>query len=159
MQTIRWMLPASMLLLWSCSGTPQPEQQAAQSGFKPVGTVMQIMDAIIIPSSSAIWNVPAAAPKNDEEWATVRNSAIALAEGGNLLMIGDRAKDHDEWLKMSQALVDAGTAAFRAAEAKNVDAITAAGDQIYTACENCHLKYSPQPPAAGEAPAEPPAGQ
>jgi hypothetical protein len=157
MQTIRLSLVAGTLFLWGCSGTPQPEQQTApQPGFKPVGTVMQIMDAVIIPSSNAIWNVPAAAPKNDEEWAAVRNSAMALAESGNLLMIGDRAKDQGEWMMMAQALVDAGTAAFRAAEAKDIDAITAVGDQIYSACENCHLKYSPQPPAAGEAP---PAGQ
>ena len=61
-------------------------------------------------------------------------------------MIGDRAKDQDAWMRHALALVDAGTAAFRAAEAKDVDAITAAGDEIYTSCENCHLQYLPQPP-------------
>jgi hypothetical protein len=133
------------MLLWGCSGAPQPEQTAAapQPAFKQVGTIMQIMEAVIIPSSNAIWNVPAEAPKSDEDWATVRNNALALAEAGNLLMIGDRAKDQDAWMKASQALIDAGTTAFRAAEAKDLDAITAAGDGIYNACEGCHMQYPP----------------
>ena len=145
MRTMQWIVAASTMFLWGCSGAPQPAEQAAapQPGFKPVGTVMQIMEAVIIPSANAIWNVPAAAPKSDEEWAAVRNSAMALAEAGNLLMIGDRAKDQDAWMKASQALIDAGTTAFRAAEAKDLDAITASGDAIYNSCEGCHMQYPP----------------
>ena len=152
MRTIHLFVVASTLLLWGCSGAPEPPQQAAapQPAFKPVGTVMQIMEAVVIPSSNAVWNVSAEAPKNDEEWASVRNSALALAEAGNLLMIGDRAKDQDAWMKASQTLVDAGTTAFHAAEAKDVDAITAAGDAIYNACEGCHMQYPPT--TAGEGP-------
>ena len=146
MRTVCLIFVAGTLLLSGCSGTPQPAQQAPQPGFKPVGTTMQIMEAVIIPSSNVVWNVPAEAPTNDEEWAAVSHSALALAEAGNLLMIGDRAKDQDAWMRQALALVDAGTAAFRAAEAKDVDAITAAGDEIYTSCENCHLQYLPQPP-------------
>jgi hypothetical protein len=146
MRTIQLVFVASALFLSGCSSTPQPVQEAPQPGFKPVGTTMQIMEAVIIPSSNAVWNVPAEAPANDEEWAAVSHSALALAEAGNLLMIGNRAKDQDAWITQAQALVDAGTEAFRAAEAKDVDAITAAGDTIYTACENCHLQYLPQPP-------------
>jgi hypothetical protein len=143
-----------MMFVWGCSGAPQSEQQAPQAGFKPVGTVLQIMNAVVIPSSNVVWNVPAAAPKSDEDWANVRNSSLALAESGNLLMIGDRAKDQDEWMKASQTLVDAGTAAFRAAEAKDVDGMTAAGDQIYNACEGCHMKYLPKEPGAEAPPAQ-----
>jgi cytochrome c556 len=146
------MVVASTLLMGGCSGAPEPTQQAAapQPAFKPVGTVMQIMEAVIIPSSNAIWNVPAAAPKNDEEWASVRNSALALAESGNLLMIGDRAKDQDAWMKAAQTLVDAGTTAFQAAEAKDPDAVAAAGDAIYNACEGCHMQYPPTTAGEGQ---------
>jgi cytochrome c556 len=145
MRTIHLIAVAGTLLLSSCSGAPEPAQQAdsPQPAFKPVGTVMQIMEAVIIPSSNAIWNVPAEAPKNDEEWATVRNNALALAEAGNLLMIEGRAKDQGAWMTASQALIDAGTTAFRAAEAKDVDAIAAAGDEIYNSCEGCHMQYPP----------------
>ncbi len=146
MRTICLIFVASTLLLWGCSGAPQPVEPVAapQPGFKPVGTVMQIMDAVIIPSSNAIWNVPAEEPENDEDWASVRNNALALAEAGNLLMIGDRAKDQDAWMQAAQTLVDAGTTALRAAEAKDVDAVTAAGDEIYNSCEGCHLQYPPE---------------
>jgi cytochrome c556 len=152
MRTIHLVVVASALLLWGCSGAPEPTPQAEapQPAFKPVGTVMQIMEAVIIPSSNAIWNVPAEAPKNDEEWASVRNSALALAEAGNLLMIGDRAKDQDAWMKAAQTLVAAGTTAFRAAEAKDVDAIMAAGDEIYNSCEGCHMQYPPTTAGEGQ---------
>ena len=152
MRTIHLIVVASTMLLWGCSGAPEPTQQAAapQPGFKPVGSVMQIMEAVIIPSSNAIWNVPAEEPKNDEEWAAVRNNALALAEAGNLLMIEGRAKDQGAWMTASQALIDAGTTAFHAAEAKDVDAITAAGDEIYNSCEGCHMQYPPTTAGEGQ---------
>jgi hypothetical protein len=53
-------------------------------------------------------------PKSDEEWATVRNSAIVLTEAANLLMMSPRAKDGDEWMKRSQEMMDTGLAAWKA---------------------------------------------
>ena len=74
---------------------------AARPAFKPVASVKQLMEATINPSAEvrfeavgtvvSLSGVEEIAPKNDEEWATVRNSALTLAESGNLLMIGDRA--------------------------------------------------------------------
>ena len=142
MRNFFFFLFASSLFLPGCSGTPP--QSAAPPAFKPVGSNLQLMQAIIIPSSDAVWAVGAEAPKNDEEWTKVRNNALALAESGNLLMIGDRAKDQGEWMKASQLLVDAGTAAFKAAEAKNAEGVMMAGDALYNACEGCHMKYPPQ---------------
>ena len=142
MRNFFFFLFASSLFLPGCSGTLP--QSAAPPAFKPVGSNLQLMQAIIIPSSDAVWAVGAEAPKNDEDWTKVRNNALALAESGNLLMIGDRAKDQGEWMKASQVLVDAGTAAFKAAEAKNADGVMMAGDAIYNACEGCHMKYQPK---------------
>jgi len=152
MRTMQWIVVASTILLWGCSGAPEPTQQAAapQPSFKPVGSVMQIMEAVIIPSANAIWNVPAEAPKGDDEWLIVRNNALALAEAGNLLMIEGRAKDQGAWMAASQALIDAGTTAFHAAEAKDVDAVTAAGDVIYNTCEGCHMQYPPTTAGEGQ---------
>ena len=129
---------------WSGCSPQQPPQSAAPPAFKPVGTNLQLMQAMIIPASDIVWAVGAAAPKNDEEWAKVRNNALMLAEAGNLLMIGDRAKDQEAWMQMSQALVDAGAAAFKAAEAKNAEGVMMAGDALYNSCEGCHMKYQPQ---------------
>ncbi len=148
MRTIQLILTASIVLLLGCTSTPPAAPPAPQPGFKSVGTNLQVMQAMIIPAADAVWAAGGEAPKNDEEWTKVRNNALMLAEAGNLLMIGDRAKDQDAWMQMSQALVDAGTAAFTAAEAKNAEGVMMAGDGIYTACENCHMKYQPQPPPA-----------
>ncbi len=41
-------------------------------------------------------------------------------------------------MKTSLAMVDAGAAALKAAEAKDIDGITRAGNQIIDACEVCH---------------------
>ena len=144
MRTIISLLPASAVLLFACGCASQP-------AFKPVGSVKQLMQATIQPSSEVLFEavgtvvsssgVEEIAPKNDEEWATVRNNALTLAESGNLLMLGKRAKDKGDWMKMSQALVDVGVVALKAAEAKNPQALFEAGGQVYEVCQQCHNRY------------------
>ena len=80
-------------------------------------------------------------PKTDEEWAAVGASAAALVESANLLLMGDRAVDRGDWVKMSRAMADAGTAALKAAEAKSADGILAAGETINASCDACHQRY------------------
>jgi hypothetical protein len=119
--------------------------------FKPVASVKELMIATVDPAADVVYDsvgtivsasgVQEIAPKNDEEWAAVRNSALLLAESGNLLMMGERAKDRGEWLKLSRALVDAGAAASKAAEAKNAEALLEAGGRVTEACDNCHMVY------------------
>ena len=104
---------------------------------KPVADLPQLMQAMVIPSSNNLFNVARQPPKDEKEWTAVRNSAVILAESGNLLMIGNRAKD-SVWMKTSLAMVEAGATALTAAEAKDVDGITEAGNQIIDACEVCH---------------------
>lgn len=134
-----WLLLVGVLL---CLASVAPAQQTTVT---PVASVMQLMEAMVIPSSDALFNVGRQAPQNDDEWAAIRNHAIILAESGNLLMIGGRAKDEEAWMKMSQALVDAGAVALKAAEAKNVDAVLEAGNQIIDTCETCHASYLDRP--------------
>jgi cytochrome c556 len=42
---------------------------------------------------------------------------------------------------MTQALMDAGTEALKAADTKNAEGILAAGEHINTTCDNCHQRY------------------
>ena len=91
-------------------------------------------------------------PKTDEEWTAVRNSAYVVAEAGNLLMMTGRAKDEADWMRLSQALVDVGQRAIKAAESKNKAAVFDAGAEVYDACVACHAKYAlpvMRPNAAG----------
>ena len=41
----------------------------------------------------------AGGPKDDKEWAQVQQNAALLAEAGQLLLMGDRPKDQDVWVK------------------------------------------------------------
>jgi hypothetical protein len=81
------------------------------------------------------------APRTDEEWEAVGNSAAALIESGNLMLIGSRAVDQGDWVKMSQALIDAGRLALRATQAKSADQVMAVGEDVNASCDNCHRKY------------------
>jgi hypothetical protein len=117
---------------------------AQAPGFQPVGSVHQIMLGIVKPSSDVIFAVPAKAPKDDKEWETVQNNALMLAEAGNLLLIPGRAKDNGEWVTDANALIKAGSDAFKAANAKHAKALETIGDNIEDTCEKCHGKYLPQ---------------
>lgn|SRR5689334_6636754 len=117
----------------------------------PVATVKQIMGAIVGPAANTVFEsvsttVSAAgieekAPKSDDEWAAVGSSAAALVESANLLTLGNRAIDRDEWLKMSKAMADAGMTALKATEKKDAAGVLAAGEAINSSCDSCHRKY------------------
>jgi cytochrome c553 len=115
----------------------------APSSFQPVGNMSQLMIDIVYPTSDAIFYVERAAPKTDREWNALRATALTLAESGNLLMMDQRARDQGNWIKDSRALVDAGAAAYKAAQAKDLNAIVALNQQLYTACVTCHEQYRP----------------
>ena len=109
------------------------------------------MQTVVDPSADVIWDsvktiITAAGteeirPRTEAEWTAIRNSAVVLAESGNLMMIPARAKDGGEWMIRAQELVAAGEAAMRAAEAKNADRLFTVGGDIYDACSHCHQKY------------------
>ena len=130
----------SILLLVLAVALAAPAVLAAQGHtITAVATVRQLCQGMITTSSDALFNVGREAPADDADWLAVQNNAIMLAESGNLLMIGSRARDTEE--TMSQALVDAGVAALEAVEARDVDGVLAAGDLIVVACETCHVPY------------------
>jgi cytochrome c556 len=47
------------------------------------------------------------------------------------------------------ALSNAGLAALKAAEAKNLEALVAANGQVVEACESCHKQFKPALPSEG----------
>ena len=117
---------------------------AAATAVKPIATVGEIMELMTIPLSNAVFEAGGEPPKDDKSWDEVRGKAIALAESGNLLMLGSRAKDRAAWMKFSRAQVDAAEAAAKAAAAKNGDQLSAASDALYETCAACHKVYLPQ---------------
>jgi hypothetical protein len=108
-------------------------------------------------------------PETDEEWAMVESAALQLAEAPNLLKMPGRKvarpgektqsegpdapeltaeqisvkinKDRKLFIKYANGLQNTAKKALAAARNKDVDALFDVGEEIDTACENCHLEY------------------
>jgi hypothetical protein len=111
--------------------------------FQPVGTVSQLMIDIIYPSSDALFYIERTPPKTDHDWSVIRGNALSLAESGNLLLMGSRARDKDRWVKDAKLMIDAGSAAYKAAQKKDMQAILDLNEQLTRSCTSCHLHYRP----------------
>lgn len=143
--SFRWgLIVAAGVALAGCSG-PAP---TTGGGFKPVASVDQVMDAIVIPSSQALFDAVVyvngeltQAPKSDDEWFQLRMRALAVAEAGNLLLMPPRARDSGDWVALSHAMTDAAMRVEQAADARNIDLMLQTGGELYNACTNCHEKY------------------
>jgi hypothetical protein len=127
---------------------------AAAPDVTPVATVKQIMIGITNPSAYVIYEavgtkssakgIEEIAPQNDEEWAKVGSAGAAVVESGNLMLMGNRAIDKVDWVKMTHDMIEQGKKAMAAAQAKDKDGIVAAGGDLNTTCDNCHARYSRQ---------------
>jgi hypothetical protein len=117
---------------------------AQDAGVRPVASVRQIMEALVVPASDAVFNV-ADPPADATAWAGIERQAAMLAEGGNLLLLGSRARDGQEWAESARALVDGAAKAATAAHDQNFDALVEASDAVYGTCVSCHATYLPKP--------------
>jgi hypothetical protein len=160
MRTVHWLFGVSVALFISGIGfiiasgrTPRVEAAAppAAPSLPPVASVKQLMIGIVTPAAYAVFDsvstivdakgVQENQPKTEEEWARVEANAVALIESANMLLIGNRAVDQGDWVKMAKAMADAGQTAQKAAAAKSPDGILEAGEAINMSCDNCHQKY------------------
>ena len=160
MKLVNWLFLVSAALFISGIGfivvSARPAAQAAEPveealPITPVASVRQIMRGIVAPSASVVFNAVSTivdatgihenAPKDDAEWAAVGSSAAALVEAGNLMLMGERTVDRGDWVKMTRAMVDAGNAALKAADAKSTEGILESGEVINRSCDACHERY------------------
>jgi hypothetical protein len=150
-------------------------QKAPEAEYRPTTTIRDLMDNIVDPSADTIWNSVSTtitkkgteekAPHTDEEWGTVRRSAVELLEASNLLQIPGRHvalpgqrneqgielepeqietlinQDRQAWITLAHGLHDAATVALHAVDAKDPAKVLESGDVIDNACENCHQRY------------------
>ena len=184
MRTIMRMSVAAVTSVLLFQQVPASQAQTAPAGrggaTRPASatqhadsTLAQLMKGVFFPSSNVIFaaqNVnpadvppakdPAAAtdPMTNAygKWEAVENSALAIAEGANLLTISGRKcsngrpvpMTNPDWAKLVQGVREAGLKAYAAAKAKNQDKILDAADTMTTACANCHDKYREKASAA-----------
>jgi hypothetical protein len=145
MRIVLCVLLMSSVALGGCAGESQ------ESPFRPVASVSQLMSTMMDPAADVVWDAVGTVvsndgvehwePETDEEWGAVLNAAMTVTESANLLMIGDRARDQETWMRMAQAMVAAGQLAIEAAENQDVEAIYGVGEAVYNACDSCHTLY------------------
>jgi hypothetical protein len=148
---------------------PAPAKAAVPASRNPA-TLAQLMKGVLYPNSNVVFfaqaDDPAAVPPAKDpptavnplassygKWEAVENSALAITEAANLLTVPGRKCSNGvavpvtnaDWPKFVQGLRDAGMAAYKAAQAKNMDKILDAAEVMTTACANCHDKYREKP--------------
>lgn len=165
------------LAVWSvaCNQASSPESatpaKAPAPSAQAYGTLAQVMRGIPFPHSNIIFDTqerdPAAPRKSSEGgvgatdvyanvysgWQAVENSAMALSETANLIMIPGRLCENglpvpierEDYRKAAQGLADAGRAAYKAAQSKNLDAMVEVSGTVADACAACHEVYRDKP--------------
>ncbi len=152
MRTIVLVVLLSVMLA-GCGPSPPP--------FKPVLTVDEIMHGIVDPAADVLWASVGTIitvegreeiyPRSEEEWTVVTNATMMLMEAGNLLMIGDRAIDDEEWMRMAGDFVDVGKLAMEATASHDPQRVFDIGGEVYAACTACHERYWVEDASSGNA--------
>lgn len=144
---------------------------AQEPSSEPVGNLAHVMRGILFPNSNVLFDVqtqdPGAPPEENAAeggassrfagiytgWSVVENSAVALAEVANLLMLPGRLCengepvpiDRENWGQFSRQLEEAGNAALTAARAKDRELVSDVTNQVADACFYCHEAYRDVP--------------
>jgi len=168
MMKLGGVLVASMLI-GACGNQPAapPAATPAIPAPQPYSTLAQMMRGIPFPASNIIFDTqsedPGAEKKPTEStrgatatfasvyggWQAVENNALAIAETANLLMIPGRMcengrpvpLDREDFRTFAAGLADAGKAAYKAAQSKNLDAMVEVSGTVSDACAACHEVY------------------
>ena len=101
----------------------------------------QLMLEIIHPAANELLLVVnRGGPASEQEWASVRRSAVTIAESGNLLIMRNRASD---WIRESRSLVEAGAALYKAAAARDSKTLGSLTEPLDASCTSCHRRFRP----------------
>ena len=122
--------------------------------LQSTATVKQLMLGAVIPASDIVFGVAATTPADDATWAKVQANAVVIAEMAKLLTENPRKKDDGEWIAKSQAMYDTANAVAVAATEKNAEKVSDAGNNLYDACDGCHMKYMPSRQGSAGNPAQ-----
>src|SRR5438094_2026061 len=89
-----------VILATSGCTAKQAQQGQQEPEFRTTATIKDIMDSMIDPGSDVVWDsvetivsakgTEEKMPRTDEEWKNVRNHALMILEGTNLLLMPGR---------------------------------------------------------------------
>jgi alkyl sulfatase BDS1-like metallo-beta-lactamase superfamily hydrolase len=139
----------NLLVILACTSATTLAQAPAQAPLasapatRHVGTMSELMVTVLRPASDAIFYVETRTPKDGDEWTRLEGQALMVAETANLMMLPGRARNDPRWMADAALMRDAGTAAFRAAKTRKVEAVAAVNDQLYESCTTCHTHFRP----------------
>ena len=165
---------SALVVTASCTQAQAPAPANDAPPAAPVaqvhGNLAQVMRGILYPASNVVFFAQSEDPatvKTEGDastspnplsssyggWEAVSNAGIALAESANLLTIPGRMcmngtpvpVQNADWQMWVQGLRDAGMTAYKAGQARTMDAVLEAADVMSTACQNCHDKYREVP--------------
>jgi mono/diheme cytochrome c family protein len=137
------------------------------SSFAVTGNLAQLMRGVTFPNANILFNVQVKDPAKEKPsmpmpfdyvawgstvyygWQTVDQAALVLIETAPLFLLpGRRCEngrpvpvDRADWKQYTNALMDVGRAAYKAAQSRNADAVNKIADQLNDACANCHKVY------------------
>jgi mono/diheme cytochrome c family protein len=140
---------------------------AGASSFAVAGNLAQLMRAVTFPNANILFNVQVKDPAKEKPsmpmpfdyvlwgatvyygWQAVDQAAMALVETSPLFLLpGRRCEngrpvpiDRADWKQYTNALMDVGRAAYKAAQSRNVDTVVKVADQLNETCANCHKVY------------------
>jgi hypothetical protein len=183
-RTVFWLVLVTIAVFASASFLNlRSSETATASGTipvagAPVGTVREIMRTLVDPNAEIVWGAVGVIheksgtiekePRTEDEWTTVENGAMTLAEVATLLKTPGRhiarpeeagtsrwpqatlnpaqieeevAHNRVVWDKAADALQTAAAKAFAAARAHDKDGVFNVGEEIDNACESCHIVY------------------
>jgi len=151
------LITASLLILGRSvahakTGGAAPQANSAAAGnFQTVGTMSDVMVSMVYPAANNILlSAYRGGPQDDKEWLSIQRNAVLLAESGNVLLMRAPAGGQSDWAKAAKILVDAGAAAYKAARAKDANALMAVAQPLNSACTTCHKQYRANIAGPGE---------
>jgi hypothetical protein len=106
-------------------------------------SVKKNMLDLTVPASNIVFAVANTEPKNQQDWQEVKRSGLNLIESGKWLL--KNKKSDSVWQQSAKTLLIAAQTVVKAADAKDVEAVTNAGNDLYAACEACHSHYLKKP--------------
>jgi hypothetical protein len=159
-----------MILIAGCGSSAPPTAPAAPPlpTPQPYATLAALMRGIPFPASNIIFDTQTEDPGVQKKpadgarggatasfssvyggWQAVENNALAIAETANLLLIPGRLcengrpapLDREDYRRFAAGLAEAGKAAYKAAQSKNLDAMVEVSGTVSDACAACHEIY------------------
>jgi cytochrome c556 len=113
----------------------------ADEKYQPIATIRQFMSGAVKPGSAEIKALlEGTGPADAKVWKSLGTHGALLAEVGQLLVLGDRAKD-EVWTTAATKLSDAAKKVSEAAEKEDLEACREAASAIAQACGPCHKAH------------------